>query len=145
MLRVSQTVRPTCALARASPGATGPRGQAAHSVGSGQLCRSEPASGPRLSLPSPGRGVGCAQRRLRPTLSVRPRPQSMTRNPSPGRGAGRPLAQGLTVTAAPTSGPLLTLSCPQCRPRANCDDCDFLTMTHSLLGPGRAPTVSAKG
>ena len=106
-------------LARASPGATGPRGQAAHSVGSGQLCRSEPASGPRLSLPSPGRGVGCAQRRLRPTVSVRPRPHSMTRHPSPGRGTGR----------------------PQCRPRANCDGCAyprpaFFQCITGLRGPG---------
>ena len=34
---LTQTVRPTGAPARASPGATGPRGQAAHSIGSGQL------------------------------------------------------------------------------------------------------------
>ena len=34
---LTQTVRPTGAPARASPSATGPRGQAAHSVGSGQL------------------------------------------------------------------------------------------------------------
>ena len=34
---LTQTVRPTGAPERASPGATGPRGQAAHSIGSGQL------------------------------------------------------------------------------------------------------------
>ena len=34
---LTQTVRPTGAPARASPGVTEPRGQAAHSVGSGQL------------------------------------------------------------------------------------------------------------
>ena len=34
----------------------GPRGRAAHSNGSRQLRRSAPASEPRLSLPSPGRG-----------------------------------------------------------------------------------------
>ena len=43
---LTQTKRSTGAPARASPGATGPRGKAAHSVGSGQLCRSEPATGP---------------------------------------------------------------------------------------------------
>ena len=46
---LTQTVWPTGAPPRACPGATGPRGQAAHSVGSGQLRRSAPA---RPCLPS---------------------------------------------------------------------------------------------
>ena len=89
------------------PRDTGPRGQAAHSVGSGQLRRFAPASGPRFSLRSSGRGVGCPQCLLRPSVSARPRPQSMTRSPSiPPRVSNGPGAQSvgqrLPVTAAPT-------------------------------------------
>ena len=56
----------------------------------------------------------------------------------------------LSVTAAPTSGPRLTLPCLQCRPRTSCYGCTYLLTVltaHSLLaGPrGRAYTVSAKG
>ena len=34
------------------------------------------------------------------------------------------------MTAAPTPGPWLTLSCPQCRPRANCDGCALSRPAH---------------
>ena len=60
--------------------------------------------------------VGCAQCRLGPTESARPRPQSMTAYPSPGRGAGR----------------------PQCRPRANCDGCAYPD-PHTLTRAASAP------
>ena len=77
-------------------------------------------------------------------------PQCVTGLLVRGQGAHR-IAQGLSVTAAPTSGALLTpsslglLGCgagrPQCRPMANCDGCAYLSPAFTqcvtgLRGPG---------
>ena len=95
-------------------------------------------------------GAGCPQCRPRANCDGYPYLRTVANSLSlPGRRAGHPqwqgahsVGQGLTVTAAPTSAPWLTLSSagrgagrPQCRPRANCDGCNYM-LTLSSLGRG---------
>ena len=101
-------------------------------VGSGQLCRSAPASGPLLSLPTPGCGAGRPRCRPRtnchgPSESPTPVGDSLT----PRRAAGPGARTGLTVTA-PRPAWISTVcrrstgaGRPQCRPRADCEGCAY--------------------